>query len=130
MEGITMEQKDILTNMKENQIPIQSVRMIGGATNSRIWNQMQADMYRLPCDTLAVEDAAVTGAALMGGAAVGIFSDLKDGVKAMVKVKEHFEPISENADIYDEMYKIYCKAYESLDQGQVFTELTEFQTRY
>ncbi len=72
----------------------------------------------------------MTGAALMGGAAVGIFADMKEGVKAMVKVKEHFEPISENADIYDEMYKIYCKAYESLDQGQVFAELTEFQTRY
>ena len=84
MEGITMEQKDILTNMKENKIPIHSVRMIGGATNSKIWNQMQADMYRLPCDTLAVEDAAVTGAALVGGAAVGIFADMKEGVKAMV----------------------------------------------
>ncbi len=130
MEGITMEQKDILTNMKENKIPIHSVRMIGGATNSKIWNQMQADMYRLPCDTLAVEDAAVTGAALVGGAAVGIFADMKEGVKAMVKVKEHYEPIPENADIYDEMYSIYCKAYESLDQGQVFAELTKFQTKY
>lgn len=130
MEGITMEQKDILTNMKENQIPIESVRMIGGATNSRIWNQMQADMYKLPCDTLAVEDAAVTGAALMGGAAVGIFRDIRDGVRNMVKVKEHFEPIPEHAEIYDEMYQIYCRAYESLEQGGVFAGLAKLQSRY
>lgn len=130
MEGITMEQKDILTNMKENQIPIQSVRMIGGATNSRIWNQMQADMYRLPCDTLAVEDAAVIGAALMGGTAVGIFCDINQGVRDMVKVKEHYEPIPENADIYDEMYDIYCRAYESLDKGKVFEKIANFQMRY
>ena len=118
-----MEQKDILTNMKENQIPIESVRMIGGATNSRIWNQMQADMYKLPCDTLAVEDAAVTGAALMGGAAVGLFRDIRDGVRNMVKVKEHFEPIPEHAEIYDEMYQIYCRAYESLEQEAYLPDL-------
>ena len=130
MEGITMEQKDILTNMKENQIPIKSVRIIGGATNSKIWNQMQADMYRLPCDTLAVEDAAVIGAALMGGAAVGIFSDIREGVRNMIKVKEHYEPKPETADLYDEMYGIYCRAYESLEQGRVFEKISEFQSRY
>ena len=44
IEGITMEQKDILSNMRENNIPIHSVRIIGGATKSGLWNQIQADM--------------------------------------------------------------------------------------
>lgn len=60
--------------------------MIGGATNSRIWNQIQADMYRLPCDTLEVEDAAVLGAAIMTGKAAGIFKDIPEGVGRMVNV--------------------------------------------
>ncbi len=60
--------------------------MIGGATNSRIWNQIQADMYRLPCDTLEVEDAAVLGAAIMAGKAAGIFKDIPEGVGRMVNV--------------------------------------------
>jgi len=130
MEGITMEQKDILTNMKENGIDIQSVRMIGGATNSPIWNQIQADMYRLPCDTLEVEDAAVLGAAILAGKAVGIFEDIPDGIRQMVKVKAHFEPIAEHADLYDRMYEIYCSAYEGLNEKNVFGQLAKLQNEY
>ena len=130
MEGITMEQKDILTSMRRNQIPIDSVRIIGGATNSRVWNQIQADMYRLPCQTLVVEDAAVVGAALMAGVAVGIFAGIREGVDAMVRVKADYLPDTANADRYDEMYQIYCSAYEYLKAGGVFEKLSRLQAKY
>ena len=127
MEGIAMEQKDILANMRENGIEIRSIRMIGGATNSRIWNQIQADMYRLPCDTLEVEDAAVLGAAIMAGKAAGIFKDIPEGVDRMVNVKDHYEPIEKNAAVYDRMYDIYCSAYQGLEGQKVFEKLARLQ---
>ena len=130
MEGIALEQKDILTNMQENAITIDSVRIIGGATNSNVWNQIQADMYKLPCDTLAVEDAAVLGAAIMAGKAVGIFADIPEGVRKMVHVKEHYEPIRAHAEIYDKMYDIYCSAYEGLAGSHVYEKLAELQNMY
>lgn len=130
IEGITMEQKDILSNMRENNIPIHSVRIIGGATKSGLWNQIQADMYRIPCDTLKVEDAAVMGAAIMAGSAIGIFSDMKDGVKQMIRLKAHYEPNTTTADLYDEMYQIYCQSYECLSQGHAYDRIAEFQKKY
>lgn len=130
MEGITMEQKDILTNMKENGIEIKSVRMIGGATKSDVWNQIQADMYQLPCETLKVTDAAVMGAAIMAGTAVGIFANIQEAAEKMVQTDKFFEPIPENAQIYDGMYEIYCAAYEGLDKNNVFKKIAQLQTKY
>lgn len=130
MEGITMEQKDILTNMRENGIGIGKVRIIGGATKSPVWNQIQADMYRLPCETLQVEDAAVMGAAIMAGKAVGIFRDVAQGVQRMVKVKDRYEPIPGHAQLYDEMYEIYCAAYQGLTEHGVFHKIARLQEKY
>lgn len=130
MEGITMEQKDILTNMRQNGIDVSSVRIIGGATKSEIWNQIQADMYGAPCETLKVTDAAVIGAAIMAGTAVGIFNNISEAVTKMVRTDRIYRPIPEHAKIYDEMYKIYCAAYEGLKEKGVFEKLAQLQEKY
>ena len=49
------------------------LRAMGGATKSPLWCQMQADMYKLPVETLEVADAALVGAAIAAGVGVGIF---------------------------------------------------------
>ena len=84
-------------------------------------------MYRLPCDTLEVEDAAVLGAAIMAGKAAGIFKDIPEGVDRMVNVKDHYEPIEKNAAVYDRMYDIYCSAYQGLEGQKVFEKLARLQ---
>jgi len=130
MEGITMEQKDIVTNMIENGIEIKSIRMIGGATKSAVWNQIQADMYRRPCETLQVADAAVLGAAIMAGVAIGIFRDIPEAVENMVKTDKQYDPIEANAAIYDQGYEIYCALYEGLQSTQVFQKIAKLQEKY
>ena len=69
MEGITLEVRDMVNSMVAAGIPIQQVRILGGATKSEVWNQMQADVYNRPVQTLKMTDAALMGAALF--AAVG-----------------------------------------------------------
>lgn len=130
MEGITMEQKDIITNMQANGIPIESIRIIGGATKGRIWNQIQADMYEIPCETLNVPDSAVMGAAVMAGAAVGIFRDIPEAVSSMITVDQTYEPIPAHSAVYKEMYDIYCAAYDGLTQNGVFEKLAQLQKKY
>lgn len=130
MEGITLEQKDIITNMIENGIEISSIRIIGGATKSDIWNQIQADMYQMTCETLNVTDSAVMGAAIMAGVAVGIFENIPDAARRMIRVSKRYEPIPENAAIYDEMYAIYTAAYEALAENGVYDKIAKLQTKY
>ncbi len=130
LEGITLEMKDILTSMVESGVKIEHIRIMGGATNSPLWNQLQSDVYNLEVDTLKVTDAAVMGAAVMGGVGVGIFKDIREGVNQMVRIDKRYTPSTENARIYAELYDIYCNIYEGLEEKGVFTALSKIQNRF
>jgi xylulokinase len=127
MEGITLEQKDILTSMKNTGIKLNQVRIMGGATKSDIWNQMQADMYNLPVETLKVTDAAVLGAAICGAVSIGLFSGIAEAAQKMVKTDKRYEPNAQTVKVYEKIYEIYCAAYEALSNAQVFEKISEIQ---
>ena len=78
VEGITMEQRDIMESIDVSGLEFSCARIVGGATKSEIWNQIQADIYKIPCETLKVTDAAALGAAICAGAGVGAFAGIKD----------------------------------------------------
>ena len=130
IEGITLEMKDIITSMKSSGVRIEHIRIMGGATNSPLWNQIQSNVYNLEIDTLKVTDAAVIGAAIMGGVGVGIFKDIREGVTQMVRIDKRYLPERENSKIYDELYKIYCKIYESFKEKGIFGDLARIQNSF
>ncbi|MBI9106094.1 MAG: hypothetical protein JEZ04_05065 [Spirochaetales bacterium] len=130
MEGITMEMNDIIRSVRDTGNEIKAIRILGGPTNSKVWNQMQADMYGLEVDTLEVADAAVLGAAIMAGAGIGIFESIAEGADAMVKLKDRYIPNADVNEVYEQQYKLYCRLYESLEQGGFYSELAAFQNRF
>ncbi len=127
IEGITMEQKDILTSMRETGRDIKSINIMGGATNSPLWNQTQADMYKCPTHTLKIKDAAVLGAAMCAGLGAGVFTSFEQAAHNMVNHDKTYTPIPKNEERYDEMYGTYCAAYDSLAKGDVFKRLCNLQ---
>jgi sugar (pentulose or hexulose) kinase len=127
MEGITLDMKDMLNSMVRSGVVISEARLLGGPTRSRVWNQIQADVYGVPVTTLKVTDATVLGAAILGGVGAGVFTSIPAGVEAMVRLGERYEPDARNAEIYARLYEAYCRAYEGLDKGGVFAALAEFQ---
>lgn len=120
VEGITLEQKDILQSLSGCGVAFQKVRIVGGATKSAVWNQIQADMYGIPCETLAVKDAAALGAAICAGVGCGLFPDLEQAVKRMVQVERRYTPDPAVHEIYEDLCRRYTQAYEALDAGGVF----------
>jgi xylulokinase len=130
MEGITMEQKDIIEAMLRTGVEVQAARIMGGATKSELWNQMQADMYNLPVETLKVTDAAVLGAAILAGVGVGVFSSVENGVEQMVSISKRYMPIAENVQTYNDLYQVYSKAYNGLADSGTFDALVAIQDRY
>ena len=73
MEGITLDMKDMISSMVRSGVAVQEARILGGPTRSRLWNQIQADVYGAPVTTLKVTDATVLGAAILGGVGAGSF---------------------------------------------------------
>ncbi len=127
MEGITLEQKDILNSISKVAGNIDLVRIMGGAAKSELWCQMQADMYRTEVQTLKVSDAAIVGACILAGVGVGIFDDIKQGVAKMVVPDKRYQPKEENMNVYEGLYKIYCNAYEALNISKVYEQISMFQ---
>ncbi len=48
----------------------------------------------------------------------------------MVAVDRTYEPNPKNAALYEELYGIYCKAYEGLAGKGVFDALAKIQERF
>ncbi len=129
MEGITLEVKDMLQVLLNSGVRISTIHILGGPTKSEIWNQMQADVYDSTVHTLKNADAAVLGAAIVAGVGVGMFKDIPDGVRKMVSVNKSYLPVKKHVDAYRELYDIYCRIYEGLEEKEVFRLLAKFQER-
>jgi xylulokinase len=90
------------------------IRSHGGGARSALWNQIKADVCGLPVVTLAGEDAAVRGDAMLAGVAAGVFPDLEAADRALVSTKGRFEPNPANRAAYDAAYDRYNWLFEAL----------------
>jgi len=129
MEGVTLEIRDMLDGWLKAGVQLTTMRLGGGATKSRIWNQIQADVYGRPVETLKTSEATVLGAAILGGVGSGVFENIQEGVDAMVQIADHIEPNMENHAVYEDMYSAYVSAYEGLTKQGAFEKIANIQSR-
>jgi sugar (pentulose or hexulose) kinase len=100
---------------RKNAVPIQRVRAAGGGSQSDGIVQITADVFGLPVERPHTHETAVVGAAI--DAAVGLerYPSFEDAVASMTRVREVFEPIPANVDLYRKLYeRVYLKMYEQL----------------
>jgi xylulokinase len=93
--------------------PVAAIRATGGGARSRLWLQLQADIYDRPVSVMLVEEGAAYGAALLAGVAAGIFPDVRAACE-LVRVKETIEPDPRSRDLYAELFRIYAGVYPTL----------------
>ena len=129
LEGVVLEIRDMIEQWRQHDIAVDMVRIGGGATNSNLWNQIQADIYGLPVQTLREKESTALGAALLGGVGAGVFSSIREGAEEMVHVTELIEPNRKNHAIYEDVYGNYVTAYQALNQGHAFKEIAAFQEK-
>ena len=115
MEGVVFALRDCLEVFEELGIKIEQIIASGGGAKSGVWRQMQADIFNKEISmTQSIEQAAM-GAAILAGVGVGLYKDVEDGCKKVVKLKEEkIKPIPENVDIYNQQFKIYQSLYQDL----------------
>lgn len=120
MEGITMEMRDNIEAQRNAGVKITEIAATGGCTKSAMWNQMQADMYKVPVKVLKTTETGCLGAAIYAGIGAGLFEDYDDAVKKVVHTKETYYPNPDNYKAYDEAFDRFQKAYNALSDCGYF----------
>jgi hypothetical protein len=63
------------------------------------------------------------GASICAGVGVGVFTDVREGTQAMVKLAECYEPNPQNHALYREIAAIYRDAFVVLKEAGVFERM-------
>ncbi|HVB39828.1 MAG TPA: xylulokinase, partial [Terriglobales bacterium] len=76
LEGVAFSLRDTFTIFAELGVPVERVRAGGGGARSELWRQIQADVYGHAIETVAAEEGAALGAALLAGVGAGVWRDV------------------------------------------------------
>lgn len=112
MEGILFNLKECLEIMDELQVEHKLLISSGGAARGETWKQIQADMLDMPVHKTVVEEEACLGAAILAFVGIGVFSDVSEACKILVKLSDHVtEPIAANVRLYREKQSLFHELY-------------------
>jgi xylulokinase len=111
MEGVTFSLRDSLEIMRDLGVPIDDVRATGGGARSKLWRQLQSDIYATPIRRTVADEGPAFGAALLAGVASGTYADIREATSVVELRQEVTEPAPERSKICEEYYEIYRSLY-------------------
>jgi xylulokinase len=129
LEGVAYEYATYLSVLGElfPELDRDEVRVVGGGARSGAWNAIKASVLGTPYVRLEREELSCWGAALMAGAAVGLFDDIARAAFDAAEVRDRFEPDPEEHELYRELAEVYGRVLEGLSMP--FRELQEVRER-
>ena len=114
MEGCAFALQHNLETAKEAGVEFDVLFAVGGAARSDLWCQIKSDVTGCPVRVPAVSEGTALGAAILAGVGAGVFRDVRDGVKRMVRFERSFEPRSDAHKMYRRMFEAYRRLYPAL----------------
>jgi xylulokinase len=120
LEGISLEIRWMLDAISETGVPVEEIRLAGGGSKNKFWNQIHADIFNRPLRTIENPEAALVGAAMCAAVALGLYPDFQAAATAFVKPGATIEPLEKNASIYARTYERYVRLFKLLSEGKAF----------
>lgn len=114
LEGVAFGLRDSLEILRDLQIPIQHVRVIGGGAKSSYWKQILADVFKIELEEINTNQGGALGAAILAAVGAGLYETVDEGCRRMISVVDRVKPGVENMKHYDSLYPRYQEAYRSL----------------
>jgi xylulokinase len=114
LEGVAFGLRDSLDLLRLLGVEPSYGRISGGGARSELWLQIAASALELPLERTAVDDGSAYGAALLGGVAAGIFTDVTEAVAACVRGQGRVEPEPSWVAAYEESRRRYRSLYPAL----------------
>lgn len=101
-----MESVASLTGKKPAEVTFAS-----GGSKSPLWCQILADVLNIPVKVPVVKEATALGAAILAGIGAGLYTDIRQTAKKLVKIEKTYYPDPDNAKTYSQLYDTWKEAY-------------------
>ena len=116
MEGVAYEMAYNLACLARQGVAVQRLDAVGGGARSSMWLHIKADLTGLPVVPLQVEEAGLTGTAMLAAAALGEYRDLPQAAEAFVREKAPILPDARRHEQYQAGYARFVEARNYLTQ--------------
>ena len=114
MEGVAFSLRDSFEIFKELGAPIGQIRLGGGGAKSKLWRQIQADVYGHGVEILEADEGAAFGAAILAGVGSGAWSSVDEACENTIRIAETVEPNVESVKKLNRNYEAYRMLYSAL----------------
>ncbi|HKP70989.1 MAG TPA: xylulokinase [Pyrinomonadaceae bacterium] len=114
MEGVAFSLREAIDIFRELGAPIDEIRLGGGGARSELWRQIQADVYGQTVATIAADEGAAFGAAILAGVGVGAWESVDAACAATIRIDGEIKPNPASTDTLEKNYKAYKMLHEAL----------------
>jgi xylulokinase len=114
LEGVAFSLRDTLEIFREMKVPVNEIRLGGGGARSKLWRQIQADVYGREVATVRAEEGAAYGAAILAGVGAGAWPTVDAACEAVVSVADRLKHDAESAGLLDKQYARFRMIYPAL----------------
>lgn len=116
MEGVSFQVAWLLDDFHESR-NAEKICLSGGASRSRVWSQMLADITGKEVEIPVVADLACVGAAVIAGYGTGLFDSIQSGYRRLSIAGEIIAPNLEQTKRYQRVKHIYRRIADLLGQA-------------
>jgi xylulokinase len=113
LEGITFEDRRALECVCPAG-PHGPVRCTGGGASSPVWNQIRADIFGQPVQTLASAEGGILGAAILAGVGARWYPDAAAGARRVVRPSATWTPAADAVAVYERAFRTFRTAHDAL----------------
>jgi xylulokinase len=114
LEGVAFSLKDSFEILKELNVPCETIRLGGGGARSALWRQIQADVYGHEVETVAAEEGAAYGVALLAGVAAAAWPTVDGACEAVTETNTRVRPDPDATKLFHRQYRKYVAIYPAL----------------
>ena len=114
LEGVAFALRDCLEVAKLSGININSTKLCGGGTRTKLWVSIIANVLNVPVEMPMVEEGPSYGAAILAMVGSKEYKDVISATHKIVKIKETIYPDAELVKEYEKKYQTFKKLYPAL----------------
>jgi len=123
LEGVTYSLRDCVEVLREMDIPLTNMTVVGGGGRSALWREMIAGTFDLPVKTIQNGEGAALGVAILAGVGAGVYESVEEACDRLIAYNEPQLPTDVAA--YEQYYRVYRSVYPGVKES--FAALAEVE---